>query len=192
MNKSVTSHGMHGNVSEWVCLTSVAIHILGKPETSNRTHSNATQVFWHNSMYSWCFGSYLYVTKWLSLMWIQPSRAQIISYFALRRTLVTRLGLIPNFSFLLNDILWLLTIQVFLKVRPSILLSPSQSESLSSKFLRKSKFLMKSNVNIENSVNCWPSTNDLLFPNSESSDHRHYQQIINIHLTWPHQRQIQI
>jgi hypothetical protein len=51
----------------------------------------------------------------------------------------------------------------------SVLHSPSQSESHSSKFLRKSKFLMKSNVNVEGSEsdNC-SSTNDL-FPNPESS-----------------------
>ncbi|KAF8810258.1 hypothetical protein BYT27DRAFT_7240806 [Phlegmacium glaucopus] len=44
--------------------------------------------------------------------------------------------------------------------------SPSQSEHLSSKFLRKSKFLMKSNVNVE-SPESTPSTNDRL-PNLES------------------------
>jgi hypothetical protein len=53
----------------------------------------------------------------------------------------------------------------------SILHSPSQSESLSSKFLRKSKFLMTSS-------NCSPSTNDLLpqpwifWPSSSSANHQ--------------------
>jgi len=52
---------------------------------------------------------------------------------------------------------------------PSSLHSSSQSEHLSSKFLRKSKFLMKSNVNVESPDSCGTtSTNDLL-PNLESS-----------------------
>lgn len=51
----------------------------------------------------------------------------------------------------------------------SILHSPSQSERLSSKFLRKSKFLMKSNLNVDNPDSCGTtSTNDPLL-NSESS-----------------------
>jgi len=52
---------------------------------------------------------------------------------------------------------------------PSILHSPSQSESLSSKFLRKSKLLMKSNVNVESSEpDSCTSSNDP-FPNSVPS-----------------------
>lgn len=51
----------------------------------------------------------------------------------------------------------------------SILHSPSQSERLSSKFLRKSKFLMKSNLNVDNPDSCGTtSTNDPLL-NCESS-----------------------